>query len=128
VAMFPRMRSAPDPADVARAVELLQRSHKPMVIAGGGVLHAGAESELVELVELLGCPVATSLTGKGAISETHPLCVGVAGRFGVPMANASLEEADCVVFIGTKTGQTTTLNWTLPYLDVPVVHIDVDAL
>ena len=128
VAMFPRMRSAPDPADVARAVELLRRSHKPMVIAGGGVLHAGAESELVELVELLGCPVATSLTGKGAISETHPLCVGVAGRFGVPMANASLEEADCVVFIGTKTGQTTTLNWTLPYLDVPVVHIDVDAL
>jgi len=127
VATFPRLRSAPNPADVERAVGLLRSTRKPMVISGGGVLHAQAEAELAELVELLGCPVATSLTGKGAIPETHPLCVGVAGRFGVPMANASLEGADCVVFIGTKTGQTTTLNWTLPYLDVPVIHIDVDA-
>jgi acetolactate synthase-1/2/3 large subunit len=127
VAVFPRLRSAPDPDDVARAVELLHRSHRPMVIAGGGVLHARAEAELAALVEILDCPVATSITGKGAIAETHPNCVGVAGRFGVPMANASLEEADCVVFIGTKTGQTTTLNWTLPFLDVPVVHIDVDS-
>jgi acetolactate synthase-1/2/3 large subunit len=127
VAMFPRMRSAPDPADVEQAVAVLHASRKPMVIAGGGVLLAGAEAEFLELVETLGCPVATSITGKGAIPETHPLSVGVAGRFGVPMANACLEEADCVVFIGTKTGQTTTLNWTLPYLDVPVIHIDVDA-
>ncbi len=126
IAVYPRLRSAPDPAEVRRAVELIRRNRRPMVIAGGGVLHAGAEAELLELVELLGCPVATSLTGKGAIPETHPLCVGVAGRFGVPMANANLEEADCVIFIGTKTGQTTTLNWTLPYLDVPVIHIDVD--
>jgi acetolactate synthase-1/2/3 large subunit len=127
VAAYPRMRCAPDPADVERAVAVLRGSRKPMVISGGGVLLAGAEAELGELVELLGCPVATSLTGKGAIPETHPQSVGVAGRFGVPMANASLEQADCVVFIGTKTGQTTTLNWTLPYLDVPVIHIDVDA-
>lgn len=127
VARYPRLRSAPDPADVQRAVDILHASRKPMVIAGGGVLLAGAEAELADLVEVLGCPVATSLTGKGAIPETHPLAVGVAGRFGVPMANASLEQADCVVFVGTKTGQTTTLNWTLPYLDVPVIHIDVDA-
>jgi acetolactate synthase-1/2/3 large subunit len=127
VARYPRLRSAPDPADVQRAVDILHASRKPMVIAGGGVLLAGAEAELAELVEVLGCPVATSLTGKGAIAETHPLAVGVAGRFGVPMANASLEQADCVVFVGTKTGQTTTLNWTLPYLDLPVIHIDVDA-
>jgi acetolactate synthase-1/2/3 large subunit len=127
IAVFPRLRSAPDPAEVEQAVALLHRSRHPMVIAGGGVLHAQAEAELIDLVELLDCPVATSLTGKGAIPETHANCVGVAGRFGVPMANASLEQADCVVFIGTKTGQTTTLNWTLPYLDVPVVHIDIDS-
>lgn len=127
IAVFPRLRSVPDPEEVERAVALLHRSRRPMVIAGGGVLHAHGEPELAALVETLDCPVATSLTGKGAIAETHPNCVGVAGRFGVPMANASLEEADCVIFIGTKTGQTTTLNWTLPYLDVPVVHIDVDS-
>jgi acetolactate synthase-1/2/3 large subunit len=126
IAKYPRMRSAADPDDVRRAVALLSQSRKPMIIAGGGVLHAGAEAELEELVELLGCPVATTLTGKGSIPETHPLCVGVVGRFGVPVANATLEEADCVVFIASKTGQTTTLNWTLPYLETPVIHIDVD--
>jgi acetolactate synthase-1/2/3 large subunit len=127
IASYPRMRTAPDPAEVANAADLLRRSHKPMIIAGGGVLHSHAEPELLELAELLGCPVATTLTGKGSITETHPLSVGVAGRFGVPMANGNLEEADVVVFIGSKTGQTTTLNWTLPYLDTPAVHIDVDA-
>lgn len=126
IAAFPRLRAMPDPAEVDRAADQLARSRRPMVIAGGGVLLAHAEDELRTLVEKLNCPVATSLSGKGAIAETHPLCVGVAGRFGVPMANASLEEADLVVFIGCKTGQTTTLNWTLPYLDVPVIHLDVD--
>ena len=126
VATFPRLRSAPDPADVARAVELLDASKMPMIVAGGGTLHSGASAEIAELVDLLDCPIATTLTGKGIIAETHPMCVGVAGRFGVPMANSSLEDADLVIYIGCKTGQTTTLNWTLPYLDTPVIHIDVD--
>jgi acetolactate synthase-1/2/3 large subunit len=42
------------------------------------------------------------------------------------MANTAMEQADCVIFIGSKTGQTTTLNWTLPFLDTPVIHIDID--
>ena len=125
-AEYPRVRTAPDPSAVDLAVERLLASTRPMVIVGGGALHAGAEIEVRELVELLGCPVATTLTGKGIIPETHPLCVGVVGRFGVPMANEILEEADCVVFIGSKTGQTSTLGWTLPYLDTPIVHIDAD--
>lgn len=123
---FPRVRSAADPAAIRRAVERLRASARPVIIAGGGALHAGAEPEVLDLVELLGCPIATTLTGKGIIPETHPLCIGVVGRFGVPMANALLEDADCVLFIGSKTGQTTTLGWTLPYLDTPVIHIDVD--
>jgi acetolactate synthase-1/2/3 large subunit len=126
VARFPRMRTAPAPSAVAQAVELLANHERPMIVVGGGALHAGAEVEVTELVELLNSPVATSLTGKGIIPETHPLSVGVIGRFGVPMANAAMEDADCVIFIGCKTGQGTTLNWTLPFLDVPVVHIDAD--
>ena len=126
VARYPRLRSTPDPADIERAVEMLRSSRMPMIIAGGGALHSGAHAEIAELVELLGCPIATTLTGKGIISETHPMCVGVVGRFGVPMANASMEEADCVIYIGSKTGQTTTLNWTLPFIDTPIIHIDVD--
>ena len=126
VARFPRMRTAPNAYAVAQAMALLASHERPMIVVGGGALHAGAEAEVAELVELLDSPIATSLTGKGIITETHPLSVGVIGRFGVPMANAAMEDADCVIFIGCKTGQGTTLNWTLPFLDVPVVHIDAD--
>ena len=126
-AMFPRVRTAPDPATIGSAVERLRSSSRPLIVVGGGALLAGAESEVLALVDALGCPVATTLTGKGIVPETHPYCIGVVGRFGVPMANKLLEAADCVVFIGSKTGQTTTLGWTLPFLDTPVIHIDVDA-
>jgi acetolactate synthase-1/2/3 large subunit len=123
---YPRTRTAPDPDAVSQAVSRLRASHRPMLVVGGGALHAHAEAEVAALAEALGCPVATTLTGKGVMSETHPLCVGVAGRFGAAVANAVLEEADCVIFVGCKTGQTTTLNWTLPYLETPVIHIDID--
>lgn len=125
-AAFPRLRPAADPASVATAVAVLKRSSTPMVVAGGGALHAGAGAAAQELAELLKAPIATTVSGKGLIAETHPLSVGVAGRFGVPMANSLLAAADCVIFIGCKTGQTTTNGWTLPGLETPVVHIDVD--
>jgi acetolactate synthase-1/2/3 large subunit len=123
---YPGTRAGADAASVRQAVEVLARSRRPMVVAGGGALHAGAEAEVTALIEALGCPVATTITGKGAVPETHPLNVGIVGRFGIPMANATLEDADCVIYVGCKTGQTTTLNWTLPYLDTPIVHIDSD--
>jgi len=127
LAMFPRVRTAPAPASLKAAADRLRASRRPVIIAGGGALLSGAQAEVQALAELMGVPIATTLTGKGIVPETHPLCIGVVGRFGVPMANALLEDADCVLFIGSKTGQTTTLGWTLPYIDTPVVHIDIDA-
>jgi acetolactate synthase I/II/III large subunit len=125
-ASFPRLRAAPDPVQVERAAELLRRRRLPMIVAGGGALHAGAEAAVQALAETLGCPVATTLTGKGVIAETHPLSAGVAGRFGIPMANTLLQQSDCAIFIGSKAGQSTTLGWTVPSLDAPVVQIDID--
>jgi acetolactate synthase-1/2/3 large subunit len=124
--VYPRIRSAPDPADIARSVDMLQRSQRPIIVVGGGALRANAGPEILDLAQVLGCPIATTLTGKGIVAETHPMAVSVVGRFGVPMANTAMEQADCVIFIGSKTGQTTTLNWTLPFLDTPVIHIDID--
>jgi acetolactate synthase-1/2/3 large subunit len=124
--VYPRLRSVPDPADIARAVAMLQHSQRPIIVVGGGALRADAGPEILGLAEVLGCPIATTLTGKGVVAETHPMAVSVVGRFGVPMANSAMEQADCVIFIGSKTGQTTTLNWTLPFLDTPVIHIDID--
>jgi len=125
-AAFPRLRPGPDPQAIAAAAARLRAGARPMIVAGGGALHAGAGAQVQELAELLACPVATTVSGKGLLAETHPQSVGVAGRFGVPMANSLLAAADCVVFIGSKTGQTTTNGWTLPELDAPVIHVDVD--
>src|SRR5207302_7117804 len=104
----------------------LRASRKPMLVVGGGGLWGDAGACVTELAELLACPIATTVTGKGTVSEQHPLSVSVAGRFGVPMANTCLAEADCVVFVGSKAGQTTTNGWTLPTPDSPVIHIDID--
>jgi acetolactate synthase-1/2/3 large subunit len=125
-AEYPRLRSAPDEGEIRNAVDRLTDSDRPMILAGGGALQANAENEVRRLAETLECPVATSLTGKGIVPETHPLSVGVSGSFGLPIANQLLLESDCVVFIGCKTGQSATLSWTAPPLDTPIIHIDVD--
>jgi acetolactate synthase I/II/III large subunit len=126
-AAYPRLAASPDPAEVRRAAELLARSRMPMLVVGGGALHAGAYDAVKALAEALNVPVATTLTGKGIIEETHRLSAGVAGRFGIPMTNSLLQQSDCVVFIGSKAGQSTTLGWEVPSLDTPVIHIDIDA-
>jgi acetolactate synthase-1/2/3 large subunit len=79
------------------------------------------------LVERLGVPFATTISGKGLIEETHPLATGISGSFGVPVANELLAEADCVIVVGAKLGQAATLGWDLPSPGATVVHLDVDA-
>jgi len=125
-AEIPRLRPGPDPDVVAQASDLLASSQRPTIVAGGGVLHAQAGEEVQALAELLGCPIATTMSGKGTVAETHPLSVGVVGRMGHAIANSIIAESDCVVFVGCKTGQATTLAWTVPKQDVSVIQIDID--
>lgn len=69
-------RSAADPQDIARAAEVLVQAKRPVIYAGQGVLYADASSELVKLAEMLQAPVTTSLEGKSAFPEDHPLSIG----------------------------------------------------
>src|SRR2546430_1457189 len=78
----PRVRTAPDPRDVARVAEALVAAERPVIYAGQGVHYARAWQALRELVELLEAPVTTSLQGKSAFPETHPLSPGSGGRSG----------------------------------------------
>jgi len=121
-----RLRPGPDPTVVAQAAEMLASSRKPVIVAGGGVLHSRAGDAVQALAERLGCPVATTMSGKGSIAETHPLATGVVGRMGLPLANRIVADSDCVIFIGCKTGQATTLAWTVPSETTPIIQIDVD--
>ncbi|MHA1108416.1 MAG: thiamine pyrophosphate-requiring protein, partial [Alphaproteobacteria bacterium] len=99
----PTYRSAPDPADVSRAADMLAAAKSPLFFAGAGVLWAGASDALVRLAELLQAPVMTTNPGKSAIPENHPLALGAAlGRSMSAMTHRYLNAADVVFAIGSS--------------------------
>ena len=125
---YPARRVAPDPYFVERAAQLLRDAASPCFICGGGVVIAGAEEDLVKLAERLSAPVATTISGKGSISELHPLAVGVVGsNGGTPETRAIVDQADLVVFVGCRAGSVTTERWRHPIPGATkVIHVDVD--
>ncbi len=93
-------KSAPDPADVAKAAEILVKAERPIIYAGQGVHYAEAWPELKELAELLEAPVTTSLEGKSAFPESHPLSLGSGGRSLPQPVHEFLQGSDVVFGIG----------------------------
>ena len=123
---FPAFRPVPEPGDVAAATAVLRTAQRPFILAGGGVLHSAAGTDLVALAERLSAAVGTTLSGKGTIAEDHPLAVGVTGSMGTGAAAAALAEADVVLLAGAKASGGATFSWTLPRPDQRVVQVDVD--
>jgi acetolactate synthase-1/2/3 large subunit len=123
---FPAFRPRPEPGDVTAAAAALRRAERPLLLAGGGVLHSRAGPAVTALAERLSAAVATTLSGKGAIAEDHPLSVGVAGSMGTAASAAALAEADVVLLAGTKASSGATFGWTVPRPDQVVLQLDVD--
>ncbi len=129
---FPLDRCRPDPGAVVQAAQLLAGARAPVVVAGGGVHHAGAAAALGELQALAGVPVATTNMGKGAVDETNPLSIGVVGNYmgirGATRAMRSMiDEADVVLLVGTRTNENGTDGWELLPRDATIIHLDVDG-
>ena len=93
-------RSGPDPVDVARVAELLVGAKRPVIYAGQGVHYARAWPQLKRLAELLGAAVTTSLQGKSAFPENHPLSLGSGGRAMPRSVHHFLHNADVIFGIG----------------------------
>ena len=127
--LYPARRVAPALSLVERAAQMLGDAAYPVFLCGGGVVIAGAEADLLKLAERLSAPVATTISGKGSISELHPLAVGVVGsNGGTPETRAILDQADLVVFVGCRAGSVTTERWRHPTPGkTKVIHLDVDA-
>jgi thiamine pyrophosphate-dependent acetolactate synthase large subunit-like protein len=96
----PVVRSAADPADVRRAAQALLTAEQPIIHAGQGVLYAEATPELLRLAEFLQAPVMTTLSGKSAFPEQHPLSVGTGSRATTAGVHHFLRRADLVFGIG----------------------------
>jgi len=110
-----------------KILNLMRKALIPVIIAGGGTLISETEKELLEFIEYSGIPVATTITGKGCISEEHPLSLGViGGNGGRDYANHYVNLSDLVLFLGCKTGSVSTLNWSLIPENCKIIQIDID--
>jgi acetolactate synthase-1/2/3 large subunit len=102
----PKLRTGPDPRDVSKVAEALVAAERPVIYAGQGVHYARAWKQLRELAELLEAPVTTSLQGKSAFPETHPLALGSGGRAIPRTVHHFLQEADLIFGIGCSFSST----------------------
>lgn len=117
-------RTAPDPEDITRAAELLVQAKRPVIHAGQGVHWAEAYSELKTLAELLAAPVSTSLEGKSAFDETHPLSLGSGGAAIPGQLRHFLDRADVILGIGCSFAET-SFGVSMP-ADKQIIHATLD--
>jgi len=126
---FPAFPTAAAPGKVQELYSLLEKSKRPLIVAGGGVNRSCAGPVLTDLAIKLNIPVVNTITGQGSIPDNHPLAIGVIGDNGFhPHANLALEESDFVIFVGSKMGSVVTVGWTFPKatLNKRVVQIDIN--
>ncbi len=118
---WPRIQ--PPKEAVAAAAKALSEAERPLIWAGGGVLTADASAELIQLAEALDAPVVTSVNGRGAIPEDHPLCLGPLSMH--PSLEPVIREADVVLAVGTRFQAGATSNWTMR-IPGKLIHLDAD--
>jgi len=116
----------PDLGIVARMADVLAKAKTPLIIAGGGVRIAEASQALVALAELLMCPVATSLMGKGCIPEDHPLSIGAMGMHGSSETNRIVSNADVLLIVGSRLSDRTTGNINKFCPNSQILCVDTD--
>jgi 3D-(3,5/4)-trihydroxycyclohexane-1,2-dione acylhydrolase (decyclizing) len=119
-------RPEPEPAMLARAVEMIRASKRPLIVAGGGVLYSEATSALARLARQTRIPVGETQAGKGSLSFDHPQNLGAIGVTGTPGANIAARDADVVIAIGTRLSDFTTASKTaFQNPDVRFININV---
>ncbi|MBI2941873.1 MAG: hypothetical protein HYY04_15695 [Chloroflexi bacterium] len=125
-----RIRTTADPTDVQQAAELLATARSPYILAGAGVLQSEAWDELRALAEALSAPVATTLNGKSAFPENHPLSLGEGGyprsAMSTPQALHYAQKADVVLGVGCSFMANHSQGPIPP--GVKLIHVEIDAM
>ena len=112
--------------DLEKAAELISSSKKPLLYVGAGAVIAQASRQVIGLAEKLQAPVTTTLLGKGAFPETHPLSVGMLGMHGTAYANKTVVDCDLIMAIGARWDDRITGKVSEFCRDATKIHIDVD--
>jgi acetolactate synthase-1/2/3 large subunit len=111
---------------VREAARAILRSRRPVIYAGGGMIRAGAHSQLLRLAEMLSLPVVTTLMARGVFPDTHDLHLGMPGMHGHWTAITALQQADLLIALGTRFDDRVTGNLASFAPHAQVVHVDID--
>jgi acetolactate synthase-1/2/3 large subunit len=119
-----------DDKTAANIIETLVKAKNPLLYVGGGIMLADAAKELREFVDHLSIPVAYSLMGKGAVSDDHPLTLGMTGFWGTKFINEKCKQADYILALGTRFSEADSSSWepeyTFNFPPTKLIHIDID--
>jgi acetolactate synthase-1/2/3 large subunit len=123
-------RCGADPEGVVKALDMLLKAERPVILVGQGVKYSGAPAVLLELAERLQIPVAYSASGQGAMPADHPLDLGLVARNGYYQANSATRQADVLLAIGVRFDDRTSSSWIPGYsFNIPptkLIHVDID--
>ncbi|MDQ0201187.1 thiamine pyrophosphate-binding protein [Neobacillus ginsengisoli] len=119
-----------DQETAQKIIQTLTSSKNPLFYVGGGIMLADAAQELRQLVDHLNIPVAYSLMGKGAVSDEHPLTLGMTGFWGTKFINDKCKQADYILALGTRFGEADSSSWeseyTFNFPPTKLIQIDID--
>ncbi|ADI73645.1 acetolactate synthase, large subunit, biosynthetic type [Methanohalobium evestigatum Z-7303] len=111
---------------VKKASEYIERSKKPVIYAGGGIINSNASDELKEFAEKINAPVTTTLTGIGCFPDDHPQNMGMLGMHGTKYANYAIQESDLIIAVGARFDDRVTGKIAAFAPNADIIHIDID--
>jgi acetolactate synthase-1/2/3 large subunit len=115
-----------NPRQLNQALNLIRQARQPLLYVGGGAIAAGAHQEIQQLAEIFQIPVTTTLMGKGAFEESHPLAVGMLGMHGTAYANFAVTDCDLLIAVGARFDDRVTGKLDEFASRAKVIHIDID--
>ncbi len=114
------------PAQIKKAARLINESHRPLIIAGRGIIISGAYAELKQLAETARIPVVTTLLGIGCFPESHVLSYGMLGMHGMAYANMAVDATDAIIAVGMRFDDRATAKVSAFAPHAKIIHIDID--
>ena len=117
----------PRAEDLRRAVELIEKAERPLILAGHGVVRSGSSRLLQEFVEKTGTPVASTLLGLGGFPASHPLSLGMMGMHGEAFVNTAIQKADLLLAFGMRFDDRVTGNLKTYAPHAKKIHVEIDA-
>jgi acetolactate synthase I/II/III large subunit len=116
----------PDAQAIRDAVVLIAAAKKPVFYVGGGIIKANASRQLMQIAELLGAPVVTTLMARGAFPDSHNLHLGMPGMHGTVAAVTALQKSDLLITLGARFDDRVTGKLSSFAVHAKVIHADID--